>query len=270
MNNYRKIEDFKKHRVLPLQKGYIYGPVKSRRLGSSLGLNLLPRNYKLCSFNCIYCQYGLNAPQNPDLISATFDDLPTVSDIKKALLAALASLKEKIDYITFSGNGEPTLHANFPAIVEVVKDLRDRYAGHARLAILSNSTTINKPEVVEALMKLDTPLMKLDAGSEKLFKKINRPAGGISFNKIVEGLIEFKHPNLIIQALIMGGADLNATDDNLEKWAYLMSKIKPIEVQIYSLDRPPARPDIIKLSSKELDDIASRVSELSGVPVKAF
>jgi wyosine [tRNA(Phe)-imidazoG37] synthetase (radical SAM superfamily) len=212
----------------------------------------------------------LNAPQNPDLISATFDDLPTVSDVKKALLAALSSLKEKIDYITFSGNGEPTLHANFPAIVKVVKDIRDTYASNSRLAILSNSTTINRPEVVGALMELDTPIMKLDAGSEKLFKRINRPARGISFNEIVEGLIEFEHPNLIIQALIMGGPDLNATDDNLEKWSYLLSKIKPVEVQIYSLDRPPARLDVIKLSRKELEDIAARVSELSGVPVKAF
>ena len=202
MDNSRKIEGFENRRVLPLQKGNIYGPVKSRRLGSSLGLNLLPRSYKLCSFNCIYCQYGLNPPQSPDMVSALYDELPTVSAIKKAILAALASLREKIDYITFSGNGEPTLHPDFPAIVEVVRDIRDRYASHVKLAILSNSTTINKPEMVEALMQLDTPIMKLDAGSEKLYKRINRPAGGVDFNKIVEGLIEFNHPNLIIQALI--------------------------------------------------------------------
>ncbi|MBD3218302.1 MAG: radical SAM protein, partial [candidate division Zixibacteria bacterium] len=243
MENFRKINKYENPRVLDLQRGCIYGPVNSRRLGSSLGLNLLPRDYKLCSFNCIYCQYGLNPPQNAELIEEKRDDLPSVSKIRKTLLAALSSVKQRIAYITFSGNGEPTLHPDFPEIVEVVREIRDRYVSRAKLAILSNSTTINNPGIAEALSKLDSPIMKLDAGSEKLFKKINRPAKGFDFNEIVEGLIKFDHPNLIIQALLIGGTDLNASEENIERWASLLKKIKPSQVQIYSLDRPPARLD---------------------------
>jgi wyosine [tRNA(Phe)-imidazoG37] synthetase (radical SAM superfamily) len=212
----------------------------------------------------------LNAPQNKEFSEERRDDFPSVSEVRKTLLAALSSLKQRIAYITFSGNGEPTLHPDFPEIVDIVREIRDRYVSRAKLAILSNSTTINNPVIATALMKLDSPIMKLDAGSEKVFKKINRPAKGADFHEIIEGLIKFDHPGLVIQALLVGGDDLNSSDENIERWASFLKKIKPSQVQIYSLDRPPARLDISRLSMSELNSIARKVTDMTGIPVTAF
>ena len=270
MDDKRKLEEYENPQVLPLQKGFIYGPVNSRRLGSSLGLNLSPRNQKLCSLNCIYCQYGLKAPKTYSIDSTVDYGAPSAADIEKALLAALSSLPEQVNYITFSGNGEPTLHPDFPEIVDIVMGIRDKYAPHSKLAILTNSTTINNPSIAEALLKMEMPILKLDAGSKELFKIINRPAKGVEFDDIVNGLVNFDHSNLIIQALIMGGPDLNASEENIVKWSNLLSKIKPREVQIYSLDRPPAKMDVIKLPFEELQRIAAHASELSGIKVVPY
>jgi len=256
--------------VLSLQRGCIYGPVKSRRLKSSLGINLLPVDYKLCSFNCIYCQYGLTEQRYHVSGPVDFDHLPTVNDVSKALLSALSSTDEEIRYITFSGNGEATLHPEFPAMVDLIMEVRDRYLPTAKTAILSNSTGLINESVRSAIQKLDTPIMKLDAGDEPLFRKINHPANPITFEQIVDGLKSLQHPGLIIQALMLGGKNTNADDENIRKWAEILKAIKPSEVHIYSLDRPPALKTIKNIPFERLREIAGKATSLSGVNVVAF
>jgi len=256
--------------VLELQSGCIYGPVLSRRLKSSLGLNVLPRGYKLCSFNCIYCQYGLTKAEKHTIYPLREENFPSVDEVKKALVEALEKAEREILYITFSGNGEATLHPQFPELVDMLIEVRDEHYPSAKTAILSNSTTVDKPEIKAALRRLDTPIMKLDAGSEELFQKINRPADGIDFNLMVKGLAELGHPGLIIQALIMGGSYFNATDDNIEKWAGLLKQISPSEVHIYSLDRPPALINVLRVSKEALEKIAQKAAKISGIKVLAF
>lgn len=256
--------------VLELQSGCIYGPVLSRRLKSSLGLNVLPRGYKLCSFNCIYCQYGLTKSEQHTIYPLRDKNFPSVEDVKTALVEALKKAEREILYITFSGNGEATLHPGFPKLVDMLIEVRDEYYPTAKTAILSNSTTVDKPEIAVALRKLDTPIMKLDAGSMELFNKINRPAEGVNFDSVVKGLAELGHSGLIIQALILGGSYFNATDDNIEKWAGILKRIKPSEAHIYSLDRPPALKNILQVSEEGLKNIAQKATELSGIKVLAF
>lgn len=264
------VDDMNAMQLIPLQKGCIYGPVQSRRLGPSLGLNILPVKYKVCSFNCVYCQYGVTRSRNLTLSSENGYDFPSVSDLQKALLAALSSLKQKFVYLTFSGNGEPTLHPHFPKMVDAVREIRNKYHPDVRLAILSNASTLHRQEVKTALMEIDVPILKLDAGSEQLFRKINRAARGVKFDNLIKGLVEFEHPGKIIQALIFNGRSSNNIDENLKAWASLLSQINPIEAQVYTLDRPPASSAISASSKDELQKFAERASDLSGIKVVAY
>jgi len=256
--------------VLALQDGCVYGPVKSRRLKSSLGLNVLPKGHKLCSFNCIYCQYGLT--RSSRLISEPVKDekYPSVAEVEEAVINAIQKVKDEILYLTFSGNGESTLHPEFPQMVDMLIEVRNKYLPSAKTAILSNSTMLDHPDIVKALRKFDTPIMKLDAGSQELFQNINRPAEGITINTVVKGLIDFNHSGLIIQSMMLGSKYFNATDDNIEKWALLLKMINPAEVHIYSLERPSALINVIKIEKNELERIASKASQISGLNIQAY
>ena len=256
--------------VLPLQNGMIYGPVKSRRLGGSLGINLLPTGFKLCSLNCIYCQYGQTKPEYLMNRSPKCNRLPSVSDLEKALIAAFSVIREEFNYITFSGNGEPTLHPDFSGMVDLIISLRNKYYPQVKTALLSNGTTLANKSVFKAVRKLDTPIIKLDAGSSELFSKINRPAHGVEFDKLVDKLIKMNHPGLKIQTLFLGGSSLNCSDANLRSWVQLLKKINPQEVQIYSLDRPSALNNISKVPKNVLAHIAERAIILSGIPANAY
>ncbi|MBI2211198.1 MAG: radical SAM protein [Deltaproteobacteria bacterium] len=180
--------------TIPLQTGIIYGPVRSRRLGASLGINLLPSDYKLCSFNCLYCQYGWTS--KPSLaLDGHARNLPRTGDVAAALedyLQRAARRKTKIDAITFSGNGEPTLHPELADIVAAARVLRDRYLPKVKLAILSNSSTIGRLEVQEALNALDLKLMKFDAGTEDMIRRLNAPAPPFYLGEVVAGLKTLK------------------------------------------------------------------------------
>ena len=262
---------------LPLQTGIIYGPVNSRRLGPSLGINLLPCDHKLCSFNCVYCQYGPELPSRSSrsrrggLSSRAEEnnDLPTTTEVEGVLRAAL-KLHSDVNYITFSGNGEATLHPRFAEMVDIVIRVRDELKIDARTAILTNSSGIVEAEVRSALMRLDCPFMKLDAGSEQLFRRINRPHPEFSFDRIVEELIRFDHPNLMIQSIFFDGDPTNIHDQNVEQWAGILKEIEPQEVHIYSIDRPVAKVGIRPVGKDVLDGIADKAQEISGVRVKVF
>lgn len=241
---------------LPLQKGIIYGPVKSRRLGNSLGINILPREIKMCSLNCAYCQYSWTGLLVKDGKSFRHI-LPTTKEIERALrdfVKKYESKTEGIDFLTFSGNGEPTLHPDFPEIVDLVIEFRNKFIKKAKIACLSNSTTLDRKEIFNSLMRIDEPIMKLDTGNEKTFTILNRPASRIDYNALVTNLARFKG-NLTIQTLFVEGEINNTSELEIEIYLQKMKIINPKRIQIYSLDRPPAFKKIEKVSQRKLQTI---------------
>lgn len=251
--------------LLELQKDIIYGPVQSRRLGSSLGLNILPSGEKFCTFNCLYCQYGWH--QCVETAKLNEDIFPTVSEILDALEGTLKELTQPLRYITFSGNGEASLHPDFDDIVTGLIILRNRYAPRVKTAILSNSSLVGNPDIRKTIDRLDEPIMKLDAGCPETFETYNRPAKDIALEQIVSGLSALK--KVTIQALFSKGSSGNDTQKNLAAWVSQLKRISPQFVQIYTLDRSSPSGAISKLEKTELQRIRSLVQD-ENIPAKVF
>lgn len=242
----------------PLQSRIIYGPVNSRRLGRSLGVNILPTERKVCSFDCLYCQYGYTEAQ---MVRASVAEvkLPIPAEVAEALMDALPGAGE-LDSITLAGNGEPTLHPHFRQIVEVVVRQRNRLKPGVQVTILSNSSTVDDMDVRLALSKIDRRIMKLEAGTQTAFEKINRPRPGTLLKKIVEGLARL---GLVeIQALFIDGPVSNATPAEIEAWCGHLALIKPVAVQIYTFERVPADATIQQVPPARLQEI-SRAAQLA-------
>lgn len=252
--------------TLRLQEGIIYGPINSRRLGRSLGINLMPTTYKLCPFNCIYCQYGWT-DAHTDEASAYIGDLPTTGELEEALESWLKR-GQGLDYITFSGNGEPCVHPQFDEMVEVASKLQDKYASQVRLAVLSNSSCLNKKNVIQGLKQLDVRIMKLDCGSEKTFQKVNRPYKNINYQEVVENLRNLS--DIIIQSLFVEGEINNIENEEIEEWIERVSYIKPKEAQIYSIDRPSAEKNLRLVGKEKLKEIAQKAEKATGISVRVF
>ena len=248
--------------LLTPKPGIIYGPVASRRLGFSLGINLLPPREKPCTFDCAYCQYGFTK-------RAPFpgDAFPAVDDVLSAVEKALNDLPTPPAFLTFSGNGEPTTHPHFPLAVEGVIAIRNRRLPSTKVAILSNSTRVFDPLVRQALALLDTRIMKLDAGTEAVFQRYCRPMEPVTLDQIVTGLREL--PNIIVQALFTGGPGGNADPDHLRAWVEKVVAIAPIDTQIYTLDRDWPSHDLRPLANGELETIA-RDLRAAGCPAPVF
>jgi len=219
--------------TLRLQRGVIYGPVDSRRLGRSLGINILPTSYKLCAFDCIYCQYG-----RTKVLTAKTEErcFPTVEVVLFKVEEALRQVPD-LNYVTFSGNGEPTLHPRFDELVEGVVHLRDKLRPEVKSAILSNSALAWGEDIREALAKLDMRIMKLDAGDPLTWRAINRPAPSLDFEMVVAGLKEMD--GVTIQSLILDGPVQNVRGKPFDRWVETVAWIAPQEVQIYTTDRWP-------------------------------
>ncbi|MCK4385453.1 MAG: radical SAM protein [candidate division Zixibacteria bacterium] len=252
--------------TLKLQEEIIYGPINSRRLGRSLGINLLPTAYKLCPFNCIYCQYGWTDAHTDDA-SEYMNDLPTTDELEKVLEGWLKN-DQNIDYITFSGNGEPCVHPQFDQMVGVASKLRNKYVPQVRLAILSNSTCLKRSKVIEGLKHLDERIMKLDCGSEEIFQKVNRPHKNIEYEEVVESLKNLD--DIIIQSLLVDGEITNIENEEIEKWIGRLNYIKPREVQIYSIDRPSADQNLELVGKDKLKKIAQKAEKVTGISVEVF
>lgn len=251
--------------LLPLQRGIIYGPVRSRRLGRSLGLNVLPTDRKVCNFDCRYCQYGWT--DRAAVGSMREPDYPAVPAILDALSEALRTLPEPPEYVTFSGNGEPTLHPHFAEIVEGVIGLRDRHAPRARTAILSNSSRAMIPDVRAALARLDARIMKLDCGTEERFRRFNRPIGAATLEAITEGLQAL--PETTLQTLLVGGPGGNLDDGETDAWLGRVERIRPRLVQLYTLDRKPPDRELIPARREQLENVRARVAAL-GIEAEVF
>lgn len=243
----------------------IFGPVKSRRLGVSLGINLLPVKRKICNFNCIYCECGLT---NED--GDKPDRLPGRDEVCKALEMKLSEMKIKNqppDVITYAGNGEPTLHPEFPGIIDDSILLRDKYFPGARIAVLSNATTITNPAVKKALLKIDQNILKLDSAISSTICNNNQPNRAIDAEELIEQLAGF-NGRVIIQTLFLRGSFKgkkidNTTDAEVEAWINAIKKIRPSEVMIYTISRDtPEEGKLEKVPVKELNDLAALVEKL--------
>ncbi len=247
----------------------IFGPVHSRRLGVSLGINLLPEDGKVCSFDCIYCECGFNKDHRP------VKPLPTREEVKEALEARLKDMQEngpKPDVLTFAGNGEPTAHPHFPEIIEDTIALRDKYFPNAKVSVLSNSTFIDRPKVFEALNKIDNNILKLDTVSEEYIRTVDRPTGHYDLNEVIENLKAFKG-NLIVQTMFMKGLykDMdvdNTSDKYVLPWLETVKRINPRQVMIYTIDRETPDHDLKKATHEELDRILELLKK-EGIPATA-
>ena len=249
---------------IPLHPGIIYGPVRSRRLGASLGLNILPVNYKLCSFDCIYCQCGWTAVCTIDPVDR-LADFPAPENFGEALKSTLREQKE-IDNITFSGNGEPTLHPRFEELVDIAKQLKEEHFPEAKLGVLSNSSTVSYENVPRALAKLDFRIMKLEAGSPETFRKINRPHKGIDYGAILSGLKSLDEVTL--QTMFVDGSTSNTSNREVREWMERVGEIKPMNAQIYSLHRPPADSSLREVSAERLREIAAQTEAATGIAIE--
>ena len=244
----------------------IFGPVHSRRLGVSLGINLLPADGKFCTFDCIYCECGFNADHRPH------QKLPTREEVRQALEARLLDMQQngpKPDVLTFAGNGEPTAHPQFAAIMDDTLALRDKYFPQAKVSVLSNSTFIHKPEVFEALNKVDNNILKLDTIHADYINKVDRPTGHYDVQKVIECMKAFQG-NLIVQTLFMKGTyegeDVDNTSDvYVLPWLEVVKKMAPKQVMIYTIDRETPAPDLLKATHEELDRIGELVRQ-AGIP----
>ncbi|OGF97809.1 MAG: hypothetical protein A3F83_14365 [Candidatus Glassbacteria bacterium RIFCSPLOWO2_12_FULL_58_11] len=239
----------------PLQTRIIYGPIDSRRLGKSLGVNILPTAEKICSFDCLYCQYGFTA-EKQDRAGARRVELPFPAEVAEELAAALA-LSGPLDAITLAGNGEPTLHPAFRQIAEAVAHQRDLHRPGVPVCILSNSSTLHDPNVQAAFQSIDRRVMKLDAGTEETFQKLNRPGPGLTLEKIAGGLAQLKPVE--IQALFLDGPVSNTASKEIEAWLGHLEKIRPVAVQVYTFDRQPADQRLVQVSGERLEQIAAAV-----------
>ncbi len=240
----------------------VFGPVHSRRLGLSLGINLMPYDAKLCSFDCLYCECGFNDERK--------GQIPTREEVNEALekkLIDLSAEKEYPDVITFSGNGEPTLHKDFEGVIDDTIELRDKFFPKVKVSVLSNATTLSKPNVVRALGKVDNNILKFDSAINDTMLVIDQPTQpSFSVNSLIEQLKQFDG-KLIVQTIFVRGVHKgkyfdNTTESEVNAWLTAISAINPQQVMIYALDRPAPIETIEKVSLEELNVIAEKVKEI--------
>ncbi|MFV0365628.1 MAG: radical SAM protein [Mangrovibacterium sp.] len=246
----------------------IFGPIQSRRLGTSLGINLLPTNRKLCSFNCVYCECGWNAKEGEK------GKLPTRAEVKEKLEAQLHQMiadKHLPDVITFAGNGEPTLHPEFASIIDDTIELRNTLVPQSKIAVLSNATRISKPEVFQALLKIEDNILKLDSAIERTVRIMDIPQASYSIEDTIEHLAKFEG-KAIVQTMLLKGevngeAFDNTTDEEMNALVDAIARIKPAQVMLYSISRDTPAENLVKATCEELNELARRIEKL-GISVQ--
>ena len=244
----------------------IFGPVHSRRLGISLGINLMPSDGKICTFDCIYCECGFNADYKPKL------PRPTRTEVAEALerqLIKMTAAGQLPDVLTFAGNGEPTAHPAFPEIISDTVALRDKYAPDAKVSVLSNATMIHREQVFQALLLVDNNIQKLDTVDMTYIRKVDRPnQPSFDIERVIEQLIRFKG-HVIIQTMFMKGDGTDNTgDEYVGPWLEAVKEIAPQQVMIYTIDRETPDKLLQKATHEELDHIRDRVIA-AGIPCQA-
>ena len=246
-----------------LYDNIIFGPVRSRRLGLSLGVNLLPVDSKLCSFDCIYCECGWN-DEHPG--KRRFNAREDVRDMLDATLQKMVADGTPPDVITFAGNGEPTMHPDFENIIADTIALRDKHCPAAKVSVLSNATQIHREDVRRALLRVDNNILKLDSAFDETVQLVNKPQGAYTVARTVELLKAFDG-NFILQTMFLRGEYLgkrvdNTTEEEVAAWLKLVAQMRPKQVMVYSLDRDTPCQTLEKVEKEELRKIAERVEAL--------
>ena len=247
----------------------IFGPVHSRRLGISLGINLLPADGKVCSFDCIYCECGFNADHRPTLPMPTRE---LVAQKLEEKLKQMTTDGQLPDVLTFAGNGEPTCHPHFPEIIDDTIRLRNQYCPKAKVSVLSNSTMIHRQQVHDALMRVDNNILKLDTVNMIYINKVDRPNGIYDVQTIIDRMKAF-NGHIIIQTMFMRGdyngeSVDNTGEDFVAPWLEAVKAIKPQQVMVYTMDRETPAQGLLKASHEQLDNIRDRVIAM-GIPCTA-
>lgn len=247
----------------------IFGPIKSRRLGISLGVNLLPADGKICTFDCIYCECGFNSERRPKR------RIPQRHEVADALEMKLAEMKADgalPDVITFAGNGEPTVHPQFNEIIDDTIALRDRYCPDAKVSVLTNATMLSKPTVFEALLKVDNNILKLDTVDTAYIQRVDRPNGRYDVREIIGYMKKFGGKAVIQTMFLKGevdGVDVNNTvEEYVAPWIEAVKEIAPREVMIYTIDRETPQKGLIKATHEELDRIVKKLTD-AGIKASA-
>ena len=233
----------------------VYGPIRSRRLGVSLGMNLMPTTAKLCTFDCVYCECGWNQPVSHPV-------LPTREQVREALRAKLSVLESPLDVITFSGNGEPTLHPDFLGIIQDTCALRDQYCPQAKISVLSNSTQLGRPDVVEALRMCDNRILKLDSAIDTTMRLIDKPVNpNLTVEQIAEWLSlfdgDFTLQTCFLRGEYMGQIIDNTTSEERNAWYAMVDRLHPKQVMIYVIDRATPLQTLSKVPKAEMEAIAA-------------
>ena len=233
----------------------VYGPIRSRRLGVSLGVNLMPTTAKLCTFDCVYCECGWNQP-------VMHPTLPTRDEVREALRTQLSTLQSQLDVITFSGNGEPTLHPDFLGIIEDTCALRDEYCPKAKVSVLSNSTQLGRKDVVEALRLCDNRILKLDSAIDTTMRLVDKPVNAqLTVGQVVEWLSafdgDFTLQTCFLRGVYEGQVIDNTTDEELRAWYEVVDKLHPKQVMIYVIDRETPLKTLEKIPAEKMEAIAA-------------
>ena len=235
-----------------MRETLVFGPIHSRRLGSSLGINLLPQQGKICNFDCIYCECGWNKDGRGDR------QLPTAKDLRQTLTAKLQQCLADgtpIDSITFSGDGEPTLNPDFAAIIDITLELRDRYYPDAKVSVLSNATRIGREDVFQALRKVDNPILKIDAPTAALAAKINQPQCDYDVDQVVEDLRRFEG-NFVLQTMFLKAPEFDSSSPEvLEGWMRIVRDLRPREIMVYTIDRETPMKGLQKMTVDQMREL---------------
>ena len=242
----------------------VFGPIFSRRLGSSLGINLLPEKGKICNFDCIYRECGWNRDGRDDTV------LPTAAKVRtdlERMLQRLVNEHTPVDSITFSGDGEPTLNPGFPQIIDDTLRLRNRYYPKAKVSVLSNATRVHLPEVFAALRRVDNPIMKIDAPTNELVARINQPAPGYDVARVVEALKQFEG-NFVLQTCMLRSPDFDSSSPEvIDGMMQIVRLLKPREWMVYTIDRPTPMQGLQKFSPQEMKALVQPIID-EGVKVQ--
>ena len=234
----------------------VFGPIFSRRLGSSLGINLLPEKGKICNFDCIYCECGWNRDGLDDTVLPTSDKVR--NDLER-MLRRLAAEGTPVDSITFSGDGEPTLNPEFPQIIDNTLRLRDLHYPQAKVSVLSNATRVHLPEVFDALRRVDNPIMKIDAPTNELIAKINMPAPGYDIARVVEALKKFEGDFVLQTCMLRGNGFDSASPAVVEGLMDIVRLLRPREWMVYTIDRATPMQGLEKFSPQEMRTLVQPV-----------
>ena len=227
----------------------VFGPISSRRLGSSLGVNILPSKGKLCNFDCVYCECGWNKVGTADRRFPTYEEVVAAFEEK---MSSLSAEGVKVDSITFSGNGEPTMHPDFPEIVDAVLRCRDRFFPDAKVSVLSNAFLVGRPSVAQALRRVDNPILKIDASSDELVRQINKPVGPYRLEDIIAALKGFDG-NFILQTMFLRSDEFDtAAPEALQKWMDIVRELRPREIMVYTIDRETPDKSLGKYTVEEM------------------